>query len=672
MRLVSRIVFAFLFLAVLFPVLGQSQTATRKTRLRSSQSYCAGATPCVLTAHNDNNRDGINSHESVFKASTLSDNSPKPRWLATTDGMIYAQPLYIHQLSIGGSTKNTVYAVTENNSVYAFDSDSASSSGAVLAQVNLNTASDLSEGSTEIAVPYLDLPVTCTLVVPEVGITGTPVIDISVTPPVIYVVSKHEDVDSQGVKTYRQKLHGLYADTLQEIPGSPVILDSNFASKFAPGLDPLYHLQRPGLALVHSANGSAKIWVAWGSTCDKTPYSGFAVEFTYNYGSTPDFSSTYTVVNTSSSCAAQPCKNGIWMSGAAPAVDANGNLYVSSGNGADEYQGDGEYSNSILRINDNGLQDFYTPPDFHALNAGKTVVACTNPHPSSCPKPCAFDGTGQYCQIKLEPDDWDLGAGGVLLLSPSFNLNNPEILASGKQGMVYVAYANSLGHIDAHSANPDQYACTSSSTPKTGAIAQCFQGFPVATDPKENDSGLRGSPAFLAGNPGSQYNFLYTVAMDDVLKVFLFQGDDGVGRFLTTPGTAILPHHFNYGASPMVSWNNGPGGSIKDGIVWVVDTPGAGRIGHGPISSEVLYAYRAIPISRTPSGALGKELWNSSDYSTTKPGNPGSVKFVTPIVVDGKIFVGGGAQGYDPGSDNCPVPSPTLQPTACGGLAMFQ
>ena len=75
--------------------------------------------------------------------------------------------------------------------------------------MNLNTASDLSEGSTEIAVPYLDLPATCTLVVPEVD-DPHPVIYISVTPPVIYVVSKHEDVDSQGVKTYRQKLHGLY------------------------------------------------------------------------------------------------------------------------------------------------------------------------------------------------------------------------------------------------------------------------------------------------------------------------------------------------------------------------------------------------------------------------------------------------------------------------------
>lgn len=672
MRSVSRVTFACLFLCAIFPVLGRGEVATKKVRLTAAQTYCTGHTPCVLTAHNNNNRDGVNPNESVLKASTLSaSNHPTPRWLATTDGLLFAQPLYIHQLSIGGSLKNVVYAVTENNSVYTFDSDSTSPSGTILTQANLNNASDLSAGSTEIAVPYTDLPHACSLVVPEVGISGTPVIDVSVTPPVMYVVSKHEDVDSQGVKTYRHKLHGLYVDTLQEIPGSPVILDSTFAANHAPGLDPLYHLQRPGLALIHS-NGVAKIWASWGSNCDKIPYLGFAIEFTYNYGGSAGFSNTYTVVNTSSSCAAQPCQNGIWMSGAAPAVDANGNLYLSSGNGADESQGEGEYSNSILRMNDSGLQDFYTPPDYHALNVGKNLVACTNPHPASCPSPCSFDGTGQYCQFMLENNDWDLGAGGVLLLSPSFKLTNPEILASGKQGMIYVAYANNLGHIDANSAHRGEYACALSDEPEAGSIAQCFQGFPLTTDPTRNNSGLRASPAFLAGKSGSPYNFLYAAGVGDVLKVFLFKNQDGVGKFLITPGTAISPHLFKSGASPSVTWNNSAGGKIKDGIVWAVDPPSAGILGKGPAKSQVLYAYRAIPTSRDPGTALGKELWDSSHYSSTNPGSPGSVKFVTPTIVDGKIFMGGGAQGYEPGSDNCPTPSPAVQPTACGGLAMYR
>ncbi|HTA23748.1 MAG TPA: hypothetical protein VK763_09460 [Terriglobales bacterium] len=672
MRLAFRIAFALLFLGVIFPVAGRGETATKKTRLKAGQSYCSGVTPCVLTSHNDNNRDGVNPNESVLKASTLSaTNHPVPKWLAITDGQLYAQPLYIHQLSIGGGLKNVVYAVTENNSVYAFDSDSTSSSGTVLTQVNLNNASDLSPGSTEIAVPYTDLPASCTLIAPEVGITSTPVIDVSVTPPVMYVVSKHEDVDSQGVKTYRHKLHGLYADTLQEIPGSPVLIDSNFEANYAHGLNPLDHLQRPGLALIPSSNGASKVWVSWGSNCDRTPYFGFAIEFTYNYGAS-GFSNTYTVVNLASSCVAQPCQNGVWMSGAAPVVDANGNMYIAVGNGADEFQGEGEYSNSIVRINDSGLQDYYTPPDYHGLNVGKTVVACTNPHPASCPSPCTFDSTGQYCQFTLERNDWDLGAGGITLLSPSFKLTNPEIMASGKQGMIYVAYADSLGHIDSQSVNSTEYACTPSNAPASGALAQCFQGYPVTTDPTHNDSGLRSSAAFLAGNPGSPYNFLYAAAINDVLKVFLFENHGGVGRFLTTAGTAITPHLFKAGASPSVTWNKSPGGNIKDGIVWAMDTIGQGNVGGPAAKPEVIYAYRAIPTSETPNKALGKELWDSSAYDSTNPGNPGAVKFGSPTVVDGKIFMGGGAPGYQVGSANCPVPGLTLQPTACGAIAMYQ
>jgi hypothetical protein len=149
-----------------------------------SQNYCAGV-PCVLTHHNDNNRDGVNPSETVFKASTLSYSShPTPQWLAATDGLIYAQPLYIHQLSINGLTKNVVYAFTENNSVYAFDADSTSATGTVLKQVSLNNPVP---NYAETAVPNADLPGACSTIVPEVGITGTPVIDVSVTPPVIYL-----------------------------------------------------------------------------------------------------------------------------------------------------------------------------------------------------------------------------------------------------------------------------------------------------------------------------------------------------------------------------------------------------------------------------------------------------------------------------------------------------
>src|SRR5580704_14870719 len=405
------------------------------------QKYCTGSNPCVLTYHNDGNRDGVNPNESMLKASTLnSGNHPVPQWLATTDGQIYAQPLYVHQLTVNGTAYNAVFAATENNSVYSYNSDATASAGSVLAQVNLNDASDLSAGSTELAVPVPDIPGNCGApnLTPEVGITGTPVIDVSVTPPVLYVVTAHEDVDSQGNKTFRQKLHGLFADTLQEIPGSPLILDTNFGTNHAPGWSPVYDNQRSGLALVKE-KGVAKIWVTWASHCDDDPHFGFAIEFTYNYTGTNAFANAYTVFNTESSCTKQPCIGGIWMSGAAPAVDASGNVYVAVGNGSDTHQGKGEYSNSIVKLSDAGFQDFYSPPDYDILNRGHSVVACTNPNATKCPSPCKFDSTKQFCQLSITTGDLDLGAGGVTLLAPSFALTNPEIVAAGKQGMIYVA-----------------------------------------------------------------------------------------------------------------------------------------------------------------------------------------------------------------------------------------
>src|ERR1700686_2055274 len=275
----------FLFLALLHVgavSLHSPKGATSHTLPVSvGQTYCTGATPCVLTYHNDTNRDGVNPNETVLQAATLTSANPTPQWMAVADGQIYTQPLYIHQLQINGVAKNAVYAATENNSVYAWDADSAISTGAVLAKVNLNNASDLGSGYSEIAVPYTDLP-SCGSpnIQPEVGITGTPVIDASVTPPVMYLVSKHEDIDSTGGKTYRQKLHALAVDTLQEIPGSPLLLDTSFATNSAPGFDPLLDLQRAGIALYHAPDGTAKIWVSWASHCEGSPHTGFEIGFT--------------------------------------------------------------------------------------------------------------------------------------------------------------------------------------------------------------------------------------------------------------------------------------------------------------------------------------------------------------------------------------------------------
>lgn len=638
------------------------------------QTYCTGSTtPCVWTYHNDNNRDGVNPNEGAFKASTLnSNNHPAPQWLATTDGQIYAQPLYVHQLVVNSVPKNVVYVATENNSIYALDSDSTNPTGSILVSTSLNNASDLGTGYTEIALPSADLPKGCSNITPEVGITGTPVIDLSVTPPVIYVVTKHEDISSNGVETFRQKLHGLYADTLQEIPGSPLVLDSQFASHNTNNAyNPWSNNQRAGLALISDGGGSAKIWVAWGSHCDDLPYHGVAVEFTYSYG-TSAFGPNFTVFDSEAGCPPKSggCRAGIWMGGAAPAVDSQGNVYLSTGNGADTLQGTKEYTNSVIKLNDSGMQDFYSPPNFDALNKGNTLVACTNPNPTKCVSPCALDSSGQFCQAHLATDDWDLGTAGIVLLSPTFALNNPELFASGKQGMIYLLFASSLGQMDS-SSNPTQYACSTAATPTAGSIVQCFMGFVLHNTSKNPNTGARGAPAFLAGMAGTKaYNYLYVAGIGDVVKAYNFTNSNGLGTLNTWPSTPLTPHRFTYpGGVISVTWQS-TGGAITDAIVWALDSSGYGTPAKVATAADI-YAYKAIP-TKTGAGTLGSELWDTSAYDNQVPGNPGAVKFMAPTIVDGKIFIAGGAQGYLPASSNCPSPSVNIQPTACGGIVMYK
>ncbi len=635
------------------------------------QTYCTGATPCVLTYHNDGNRDGVNPNETMLQASTLgSSYTPTPQWMAVTDGEIYTQPLYVHQLVVNGVAKNVVFAATQNNSVYAWDSDSTSSTGTVLASVSLNNASDLGSGYTEIAAPWSDMP-SCgsPAIQPEIGITSTPVIDVSVTPPVMYLVSKHEDIDGSGNKTYRQKLHALEADTLQELPGSPLNLDTAFATNSAPGFDPQKTLQRAGLALANSGNGSSQIWASWGAICDGALHYGFEIGFTYSYTS-GGFSSTYNVFNPEAGCAQKACIGGIWMGGSAPAVDANGNIYFAIGNGGDHNEGSTTFSNSVVRLTASGLQDYYSPPDYDALNGGHTVVACTNPNPAKCPPPCALDSTGHYCQLTLTTGDLDLGSGGVVLLSPSFSMNHPEIVAAGKQGMVYVIYADSMGHVDSNSANPTQYACTTATTPTAGAIAQCFAALPG--NASDTDRGSRGAPAFLSAAVGTtQYNYLYFAGILDTLKAFKLENENGLGLLNITPSTPLSPHKFQFpGAPPSVTWNAAQSSNVTNAIVWALETGGYGTFTN-PAGPAVLYAYKAIPTG-TGTGSLGTELWDTSAYNSTVPGNPGGVKFVAPTIADGKIFVAGGSQGYQPNTTNCPTPSATVQPTACGAITMYK
>src|SRR5436305_10960903 len=119
----------------------------------------------VLTYHNDNARTGQNLTESILTPSNVQVASFGKLFTVPVDGKVDAQPLYVSALNIPGKgIHNVVFAATEHDSVYAFDADS----GTIYWQVSLLKSGETTSDNRA-----------CGQVTPEIGITGTPVIDLT-------------------------------------------------------------------------------------------------------------------------------------------------------------------------------------------------------------------------------------------------------------------------------------------------------------------------------------------------------------------------------------------------------------------------------------------------------------------------------------------------------------
>src|SRR5512146_1092598 len=124
----------------------------------------------VLTQHNDNARTGQNLSETILNTSNVNVSNFGKLFWRTVDGYIYAQPLYVAGLNVGGATRDVGFVAAEHNSVYAFDAD-APHHPTPLGRVNLGTPVPANDVCNAVAsCPYDDVQ-------PEIGITATPVID---------------------------------------------------------------------------------------------------------------------------------------------------------------------------------------------------------------------------------------------------------------------------------------------------------------------------------------------------------------------------------------------------------------------------------------------------------------------------------------------------------------
>ncbi|MFZ0306134.1 MAG: hypothetical protein WAL75_25850 [Terracidiphilus sp.] len=376
----------------------------------TSASVTVGVTDLtgIGTVHYDLYRDGANTKEYVLTPSFVTSGNFGKLFSCTVDGAIYAEPLWVPQLTIGGAKHNVVFVATQHDSLYAFDADTNSSPCAPLWKVSLI---DTAHGGQSGETPVLSYGPNALVggggdIAPEVGVTGTPVIDLSTNPstPTLYVVSK--SVDSTQTNFY-QRLHAIDVTSGSEKFSGPATIAGTYPGTGDGGSTTTFvaqqQNQRPGLAL---ANGT--VYISWSSHEDNPPYYGWVMG--YNAAT---LARKY-VLNVTPNVR----WGGIWMNGDAPAVDADGNLYLLTGNGT--FDGDSlsapnnDFGDSVLKL-EPALNEslYFTPSD----------------------------------QLMDDQDDNDLGSGGATLIDLPANGNNPTQLVAGggKDGYIYLLDRTNLG-----------------------------------------------------------------------------------------------------------------------------------------------------------------------------------------------------------------------------------
>ncbi len=310
------------------------------------------------------------------------------------DGAVYAQPLWVANVAIGGGTHNVIVAATMRDSVYVFDADASPC-------VTYWNKTLIPAGETY--GHYSD--VNTEDIYPDIGILGTPGIDSSSM--TIYLVTKTKDASS----TYHQRLHALKLADGSEAANSPVDITSSSVSVSGDcegGSTVTFNAktenQRPGLALVNGV-----VYISWASHGDNDPYHGWIVGYkTSNLA-------LATVFNASPNAAEglSYCRAGIWMSGGAPAADTSNNLYVLTGNGI--WDGTTAFGDSALKL---------------GTSSGLSVVDWFTP----------------YNQMNLDGNDSDVGSGGAAVLVNNSGPHPQLLIGGGKQGVLYVVDRTNMGH----------------------------------------------------------------------------------------------------------------------------------------------------------------------------------------------------------------------------------
>jgi CSLREA domain-containing protein len=375
--------------------------------VRASNTQTPASSLDVLTYHNDAARTGQYLSETTLTPADVTSSAFGKLSVLGVDGRVDAQPLYKSGVSIPGQgTHNVLYVVTEHDSVYAFDADT----GGILWQVSVLGSGESPSDNRN-----------CTQVTPEIGITSTPVIDPTAgVHGTIYVLGM-----SKLGSSYFHRIHALDITTGLEEFGGPVTIAATYpgvGANSSNGLvvfDPKQYKERAGLLLL-----GGTLYIFFSSHCDIPPYTGWIM----GYDSTLLTQSSVLNVTPNGS------DGSIWASGAAPAADAEGNIYLLVANGTFDttlnngFPVNGDYGNAFLKVS--------------------TTVALH-----------VADYFEMFNTVAESNADEDLGSGGALLLpdmTDSMSHVRHLAVGAGKDKNLYLVDGDNMGHFNS-SGNTNVY-----------------------------------------------------------------------------------------------------------------------------------------------------------------------------------------------------------------------
>jgi len=530
----------------------------------------------VMTWHNNNLRDGLNSSETTLTQAIVAKKtfgkicSTGP---GVIDGQIFAEPLVVADGIKGYS--QVVYVATMNDTVYFIDGGSTDC--AVIKTISLLQPN-------EKAVPCTDIgQKDCGTFNATVGILGTPVIDYVTN--TMYLVTWTESTagtcpTTKAAGCFVHRLHALDISTGLERYNGPVAIPSVTMGKSK--FTSFNHLQRPGLLYLPSAgNKDDTVYVAFSSmdgsgTIGKSLPSGWVFSFdAQNLAAAPG-----------AWCATPNGEGGgVWLSGAglAAGIDqAGGNqyIYTATGDGTFDVEvGGSNYGDTLVKLTTSlTVADYFTPYK-------------------------------QYCD---DLDDGDLGSGGVMLIPNGVASSTMDfVLANGKDGNIYVADRANLGGY----AGPAGKIC-----PKPAGPNLNLETIPAST------TKFYSTPAFWAAN-------LYSVPNAAPLQKYAVGAACGTGPICKTP-VASSAAKFTYGSVPVVSSNADKTGTA---IVWLIHGNGwpSGNPALSP-TTAVVAAYDAEHVTEPNIIPL---LWSSAQCPK-RDGAGDAIKFAVPTVANGRVFVG--------------------------------